>query len=195
MQTMIKEKLKVLLIEDKQNDMMLIKRQIHKTAPNAQVTHVYLRQDILNELKKGHLDIIISDYNLPTIDGMEILKLARQESPMTTFVFVTGTLNDEELAADTILGGASGFILKKHINELHKKLHPYFKAVADNGITLNPAKKRIMQSKKLVRDIENFLANFSKENSLHQEGMDKIKNDLLALRQKYNAKTTENTDD
>ena len=55
-------------------------------------------------------DIIISDYQLPSYTGMDVLEYAQKKSPMTAFIF--STIQDEEIAANTILNGASVYILK-----------------------------------------------------------------------------------
>ena len=54
---------------------------------------------------------------------------------------------------------------------------------------MHPVRKKIVESKKLVRDIEVFLENFSRENMSHREGMLKIQEDLKRLKSGYDFKT------
>lgn len=94
---------------------------------------------ILTELKKGGLQfisevvddhpgfekalhyfdptIILADYRLPSFSGFEALELTLQNSPNIPFVFVTGAVG-EEIAAETILSGASGLVLKNNLKKL-----------------------------------------------------------------------------
>ncbi|EAQ49154.1 response regulator [Leeuwenhoekiella blandensis] len=179
---MIKEELKILMVEDNPADVTLIRREISKVAENAEVTVCNNVTDFRLNLIKNPPDLIISDYNLPTSSGLEILEVAQRLTPSVTFLFITGTINDEELAADTILNGASGYMLKKNISKLHQRLEPYLNAISKNGPMMHPVRKKIVESKKLVRDIEVFLENFSRENMSHREGMLKIQEDLKRLK-------------
>ncbi len=177
--------LKVLLVEDNAADVTLIKREIFKADPNAEVEVCKNLTDFRNAVENRTPDIILSDYKLPTCSGLEILEEAQELAPSITFLFVTGAINNEELAADTILNGASGFILKNNISNLHKRLQPYFNAITNNGHLMHPVRKKILESKRLVKDIEVFLENFSKENMSHREGMLKIQEDLKRLKTGY----------
>ena len=191
---MIKEDLKILMVEDNPADVTLIRREISKVAENAEVTVCNNVTDFRLNLIKNPPDLIISDYNLPTSSGLEILEVAQRLTPSVTFLFITGTINDEELAADTILNGASGYMLKKNISKLHQRLEPYLNAISKNGPMMHPVRKKIVESKKLVRDIEVFLENFSRENMSHREGMLKIQEDLKRLKSGYDFKTLKEAD-
>lgn len=182
---MAQENLRVLLVEDNAADVTLIKREISKADPEAEVTVCKNLNEFRKAVTSETPDIILSDYKLPTCSGLEILEEAQEIAPSITFLFVTGAINDEELAADTILSGASGFILKKNISNLHKRLEPYFNAITKNGHLMHPVRKKILESKRLVKDIEVFLENFSKENMSHREGMLKIQEDLKRLKTGY----------
>ena len=182
---MAQETLKVLLVEDNPADVTLIKREIFKADPNAEVEVCKNLNEFRSLVAATTPDLILSDYKLPTCSGLEVLEEAQEIAPSVTFLFVTGAINDEELAADTILNGASGFILKKNISNLHKRLEPYFNAITNNGHLVHPVRKKILESKRLVKDIELFLENFSKENMSHREGMLKIQEDLKRLKTGY----------
>lgn len=191
---MITEALKILMVEDNPADVTLIKREVSKIAENAEVSVCNTLSDFKKIIVSNPPDLIISDYNLPTCSGLEILESAQRLVPSVTFLFITGTINDEELAADTILNGASGYILKKNISVLHKRLEPYLNAIAKNGPMMHPVRKKIVESKKLVKDIEVFLENFSRENMSHREGMLKIQEDLKRLKSGYDFKTLKEAD-
>ena len=199
---MIKEELKILMVEDNPADVTLIRREISKVAENAELTVCNNVTDFRLNLIKNPPDLIISDYNLPTSDKFyfktAVVDFKNQSfygtDPSVTFLFITGTINDEELAADTILNGASGYMLKKNISKLHQRLEPYLNAISKNGPMMHPVRKKIVESKKLVRDIEVFLENFSRENMSHREGMLKIQEDLKRLKSGYDFKTLKEAD-
>ncbi|MEM0993166.1 MAG: response regulator [Bacteroidota bacterium] len=69
-------------------------------------------------------DLILTDYNLPDYNGLEALLVSKEKMPQVPFVFVTGTLNDEEKVAQAVLRGASGYILKDNLKEIEERLNP-----------------------------------------------------------------------
>jgi two-component system sensor histidine kinase/response regulator len=63
-------------------------------------------------------DVVLSDYNLPRFNGMDALQITISEKPLTPFIIVTGSL-DEETAVDCIKKGAWDYVLKEHLVRLN----------------------------------------------------------------------------
>ncbi|MCB0212665.1 MAG: response regulator [Anaerolineae bacterium] len=110
--------LHVLLLEDVPEDAVLIERQVKKVLQTYQFRVVDNGPDFAHALIEFDPDLILADYLVSQFMGDEALQVAQQQLPGIPFVFITGTLDNEELAAQTIIGGASGFVLKKHLNRL-----------------------------------------------------------------------------
>ncbi len=116
----------VLLLEDSEPDAFLLQRQLERILPQVKL-HVAPNQVAYERmLKTLSPDLILSDYRLPQYSGIEALMYARAHAPVVPFVFVTGALHNEELAADTILKGASGFVLKNNLAKLETLLPELF---------------------------------------------------------------------
>lgn len=115
--------LKILLLEDMKTDQELVKRQVLKVAPKSMFTIADSHDSFYEKITWMQPDVIISDYNLPDINGLEALLHVRSILPKVPFIFVTGALSNEEKAANAILKGASGFILKEHLKALPEKLN------------------------------------------------------------------------
>ncbi len=70
-------------------------------------------------------DIIIQDYSLDGMNGLEVLKRVKKISPNSEFIFFTSNENIE-IAVDTIKYGAYDYIvkdkmaLKKVVSKIHK---------------------------------------------------------------------------
>ena len=62
-------------------------------------------------------DLIISDFNLPSFNGMQALALAREHSPFVPLIIVTGALN-EEIAVECMKAGADDYVLKDNLRRL-----------------------------------------------------------------------------
>lgn len=173
----------ILSIEDNPTDAQLIQRQILKISPNSKIQVVDNMEDIAIALKSFSPQLVISDYNLPTCSGMDVLNYVRAKSPSAIFIFLTGTLQDEELAAETILNGADGFILKKHINNLSSKLLPYFERIKNRPIVVQNAKNRIKQSSDLIDNIKEYMDDINRENLSHQERIAKMREHLNKMKE------------
>lgn len=119
---MIERTLKVLMLEDLTTDQELIKRGVLKVAPQSVFIIAGNQQEFEDKINWVGPDVILADYNIPGYNGLEALLLVREKIPHVPFIFVTGSLNDEEKVAEAILNGASGYILKGNLSELPRKI-------------------------------------------------------------------------
>ncbi|GGZ52848.1 response regulator [Mesonia mobilis] len=182
---MITTKLRILLIEDYKTDAELIEIQIKSFVENFEIKIVDNLPDFTRELQSFVPDVILSDYNLPTCTGLDILEEAKAHDPNIPFIFITGTIDDDEMAANTILSGASGFILKKHMNNLAEKLEPLFKQVVFNMITQDELREKIRKNKIAVNQIYNYLDKIDVDTEEQKININKIREniDLIKLQE------------
>ena len=68
-------------------------------------------REVLRMLKEEPFDLILTDLRMPEMDGMEVLKLSREQSPDSAVIMFTGygTIQDAVMA---VKSGASDFITK-----------------------------------------------------------------------------------
>ncbi len=176
---MITIPLRILLVEDNETDALLIERQLKKIVERPQIKLVEDLESCRYELVHFIPDLVISDYNLPTCTGMEVLQLTQEIDPQLPFIFITGTIDDEELAANTILAGASGYILKKNMKHLDQRLRPLLKKVVLQMSANEEVRERIRQNKQSVNKIRNYLnALNSDDYQERQKSIARIKKDL-----------------
>ncbi len=113
------KKLKVLILEDRLTDVELVKLHFEELdfLPEYRVTET--KEKYLQYLRQYMPDIVISDFNLPNFDGLKALDILRNQlqDDTTPFVFVTGTLGEEN-AVKAIKGGATDFIVKERMHQL-----------------------------------------------------------------------------
>ncbi len=70
-------------------------------------------QDALNKLRAGKFDFVISDWNMPNMDGLELLKNLRADEQFSTLpvLMVTAEAKKENIIA-AAQAGASGYVVK-----------------------------------------------------------------------------------
>lgn len=177
---MIKDKLKILLIEDEISHFKIIERQIKKVVLNPDITHINNYNKLENTINIFNPDIIISDFNLGPFTGIEILNLINKICPKTYFIFVTGTIKNEEIAANTILKMASAYILKNDLSNLHKKLLPHFEEIVQ-GKRNNTSNH---QYKQMIDSMNDFVESANKTNQDHIENYFQMKREVEEFKKK-----------
>lgn len=109
--------LKILLVEDDVRDAELVEHELHKLDVVFILKRVDTEKEYLKSIKEFSPDIILSDYNLISWNGMRALELAQKNCPKVPFLIVTGSIN-EETAVECLKAGASDYITKEHLVRL-----------------------------------------------------------------------------
>ncbi|MBW7453389.1 response regulator [Paenibacillus sepulcri] len=65
----------------------------------------------MSEMKQGELDVIITDIEMPVMDGLKFIEQAKFKMP-ETFIIVLSGYNDFEYARQSLRGGAADYLLK-----------------------------------------------------------------------------------
>jgi len=107
----------ILLLEDDSSDAELIQVLLEADHLVCEVTRVQTRAEFLTALENDEIDLILSDYKLPSFDGLSALKLASSARPDLPFIFVSGALG-EELAIEALKIGATDYVLKTRLSRL-----------------------------------------------------------------------------
>jgi len=109
--------LKILMLEDNDNDAEIIQRAVKKEKPHCIFKLVMTRPSFLEALDQFEPDLILSDNTLPQFNATEALELFNQRRLLIPFILVTGTVS-EEFAASIIKLGADDYILKDRLIRL-----------------------------------------------------------------------------
>ncbi len=175
---MINIPLRILLVEDNETDVLLTRRTLNKLIEEPEIEVAEDLSGCKDKLINFLPDVIISDYNLPTCTGLDILELAYEKDPELPVIFLTGTIHDEELASNTVLAGATGFILKKHMNNLEEKLKPLLKKVVFAIVGKNDFRERLRENKIALNQIYDYLDHLKADNIEQKENLVKLKDSI-----------------
>ena len=109
--------LRILHLEDDPLDTELVAGLFRKEGLAVEIDRVDTREGVQRALTCGGYTLILSDYAMPQLDPMEALRLARHWRPDLPFVFLSGTMGEEQ-AVDTLKRGATDYVLKQRIERL-----------------------------------------------------------------------------
>ncbi|MDD4426661.1 MAG: response regulator, partial [Mariniphaga sp.] len=109
---MWKKSVKILFAEDLPTDVELAVREIQKGGIDFNYKVVDTEIEFRKELDEFEPDIVVSDYSMPTFDGMRALKITRAKSEYIPFVVLTGSMN-EETAVACMKAGANDYVIKE----------------------------------------------------------------------------------
>lgn len=109
--------LRFLHLEDDPLDAELAVMALHTFGFKAQLVRVEDQAGFEAQLQAGGYDLIISDYKLPSFDGVRALEMARRIQPDWPFIFVSGTIG-EEIAIEALRLGATDYVLKDRLSRL-----------------------------------------------------------------------------
>jgi DNA-binding NtrC family response regulator len=109
--------LRILILEDVATDAELIKDELREAGTVFTPSCVKDKASYLKALDEFSPDIILSDYSLPSFDGLSALKLAGKKCPDVPFIFVSGALG-EETAIELLKHGATDYVLKSRLSRL-----------------------------------------------------------------------------
>ena len=113
----MKSPLRILHLEDDVTDTELLRALLEMDKIVAEVERVETREQFVRALEAGGYDLIVSDYSLPSFDGLAALILARERRPTVPFLLFSGTIG-EEAAIEGIRNGATDYVLKERLGRL-----------------------------------------------------------------------------
>lgn len=110
-------RLHILHLEDNDGDAELISSMLASGGLDCRIHRVSAKEEFVQALGDGSIDMILSDFTLPSFDGGAALRMASERVPGIPFIFVSGTIG-EEAAIQSLVGGATDYVLKRRIERL-----------------------------------------------------------------------------
>jgi signal transduction histidine kinase len=112
--TEIKQKLKVFFLEDNPDDVELELHELKKGGFDVSFEVARNKEEFFEKLQDIDADIVLADYVLPDITGIEAIHICQEKKIDVPIIFITG-IGNEQIAVDSLREGAIDYILKKNI--------------------------------------------------------------------------------
>jgi len=109
--------LRVLIVEDSEDDALLVIRELERGGYDTTFERVETAEAMTAALEKQVWDIIIADYRLPHFSAPEALELFHQSALDLPFIVISGTIG-EETAVETMKAGAHDYLMKGNLTRL-----------------------------------------------------------------------------
>ncbi|MHA1481760.1 MAG: response regulator [Candidatus Thorarchaeota archaeon] len=101
----------VLLVDDFEDLLFVTAKFISRLAPNIKISTASSAAKALDMLKQDNFDIIVSDYQMPNMNGLEFLEVVRNSGSDIPFIIFTGR-GREEVAIKALNLGATHYLKK-----------------------------------------------------------------------------------
>ncbi len=112
-----KKQMIILHLEDNDNDHVLTVELLREHGMRCDFSIARNHAEFAHKLNRQKFDLIISDFSLPSYDGLTALSLAQELHPETPFIFFSGTIG-EEVAVESLKNGATDYVLKQRPKRL-----------------------------------------------------------------------------
>ena len=109
--------LKLLIIEDVQEDVELITLTLASAGFDWAYDTTSTADGCRNLLGKHFYDIVLSDYRLPNLNGLQVFEMLKESGQDIPFILITGSLG-EEAAVECIKAGMTDYVLKDRLFRL-----------------------------------------------------------------------------
>jgi CheY-like chemotaxis protein len=117
---------RILLVDDSATMRGIVRKILTASRFQLEISEAEEGFDALRQVRSGKFDLVILDYNLPGLNGIETLSEIKREFPGIEVVMITSTL-DEEVAKKARAIGAAAFLRKPfYPSDLDAIMHRVF---------------------------------------------------------------------
>lgn len=118
--------MKMLIIEDEDFNLIVLEEMIKIFYPDAEIETALNGQIGFEQLSSQTYDIVLSDVNMPVMDGYELIAKVKSELTITTPLIATTAFAIQGDKEKLLLAGFDDYISKPiDINELQTTLEKY----------------------------------------------------------------------
>jgi PAS domain S-box-containing protein len=125
----------------------------------------------LDRLHNGNYDCIVSDFDIPGLNGIEFLERVREELPELPFILYTGK-GSEEVASDAITAGATDYLQKGGGSDQYTVLANRIQ----NAVAQHRSQRLADEHQRITEVIRNL-----NRALVYAESVDEIEHDVCAI--------------
>jgi len=138
----------LLLVEDDESMADLTATYLEREAEEFDVTTRPAAEPALEFLETATVDCVVSDHDMPGMDGLEFLAAVRERDPELPFVLFTGK-GSEEIASDAISAGVTDYLQKASGTDQYAVLANRLR----NAVEKRRSKQALREEKHLLEQV------------------------------------------
>jgi PAS domain S-box-containing protein len=143
-------RLKVLLVEDSEDDALLLKRELKRGGYDPDLERVYTASAMGEALDRGGWDIVISDHSMPAFSSSMALSLLHEKGyGDMPFIIVSGKIG-EDAAVSAMRSGAHDYVMKDNLARLNTAIERELRE-AENRRERRRAREELRRSEERYR--------------------------------------------
>ena len=147
--------LKILLVDDSAQDRMLFAREIAKSAQPIELEQVASGEEALSQIESEQYDVILLDFIMPAMTGMEVLKVLHDLKEFDTPIIILSGVDEERQMEECIRFGAQDYIVKSEADHRlvmrtikyaiqRKKIESALRAAKNEAVFASDAKNQFI---------------------------------------------------
>lgn len=143
-------KIKILIVEHDVNDIELILYELKKSEIEFETEIVHNQDDYIESIKNFIPNVILSDYSLPAFSGVRAFEIRETICPHIPFIFVSGTIGEEN-SIELIKNGLTDYVIKDKLFTLASKIKRALKEADEKQKRDKAEQERIESGRRLAR--------------------------------------------
>ena len=143
--------LRVLIVEDSEEDTLLIVRELKRGAFDPVYERVETAESMKAALSTKTWDLILADYSMPHFSGLEALKLSKENGLDLPFIIVSGSIG-EDVAVEAMKSGAHDYLMKNNLTRLIPAIEQELRE-AEVRRKLKHSEKALQEAEKRYRQV------------------------------------------
>jgi PAS domain S-box-containing protein len=104
--------MKILIVDDCRDDFEITGLKLQDLENNLDLEYAESGGEAILRLEEGGIDCVLSDYQMPGMNGLQLLRRLKEKGDETPFIFLTGQGN-EQIAAEALRIGADDYFTKE----------------------------------------------------------------------------------
>jgi len=109
--------LRILAVEDDENDALLLARVLEREGFTPAVERVFTATAMQGALERADFDVVLSDFTMPGFDALQALRTLHASGKDVPFIVVSGTIG-EDVAVQAMKAGAHDYFSKSNLGRL-----------------------------------------------------------------------------
>lgn len=157
---MVSDSVSVLMIDDDASFLDMSSEFLRSIGTNFEITTCSSGQDGVEWFCENDVDCIVCDYEMGTLDGLDVLQEVRTEDEHTPFILFTGR-GSEEVASDAFSMGATDYLQKSGQRSKFELLANRIQQYVEKDKLLTERSRILQENNRLLERVSDAFMSFN----------------------------------